>query len=183
MDFTPHFKLSPFTSWQIGGLADWYCLPETEDDLVAAVRFAHERNLPWTVLGGGSNVLVSDEGIEGLVIGLRKFNKIEITEESGRLSLECQAGVGKSELLKAFLKHKLPPAEFLAGLPGDVGGGIVMNAGVAESLKPREFCEIVDWFEVLRWENEGPRFYRWNRNEVQWAYRHSLGWQPGTIVS
>ena len=63
------------------------------------------------------------------------------------------SGTSKSELLKIFLKHKLAPALFLAGIPGDVGGGVVMNAGVGESFTPREFVEITDWIEVLKPNN------------------------------
>lgn len=182
MDFTQGTALAPYTSWQIGGPADWLCFPQTEDEIVEALRFAEARKIPWTVLGGGSNVLISDAGVEGLVIGLRKFSGLKIAQRDGRVVLDGLAGTGKNELLKTFLKFKLAPAGFLAGLPGDIGGGVVMNAGIAESLQPREFQEIVDWVEVLRLENSQPVRYRWNNNELHWRYRHSSGWQPGIIT-
>lgn len=174
--------LADYTSWLVGGPADYLCFPTDETELEEALLFAAGRGIPWTVLSGGTNVLVSDEGVEGLVICLRRFSGLRSREENGRLVVEALAGTGKSELLKVFLKNQLAPALFLAGLPGDVGGGIVMNAGVAEAFTPREFHEIVDWIEVLRLE--GPDFRRriYRKEDVQWSYRHSSGWQPGIVV-
>ncbi|HRO67266.1 MAG TPA: UDP-N-acetylmuramate dehydrogenase [Pseudobdellovibrionaceae bacterium] len=175
-------SLKDYTSWLVGGEAEYFCLPQTEEELEEALRFAKDEKIPWTVLSGGTNVLVSDEGIEGLVICLRKFAGVRIQESPDFLRLECLAGTGKSELLKIFLKQKLAPALFLAGIPGDVGGGVVMNAGVAESFVPREFHEIVEWVEVLREEGAELRRLRLRKDEIQWSYRHSSGWQPGIVV-
>lgn len=181
MEIRAQVPLAEYTSWLVGGPADWFCLPTSEAELEAALRFAFEKKIPWSVLGGGTNVLVSDQGVEGLVIGLRRFSGLQAREEQGRLRLEALAGTGKSELLKVFLKAKLAPALFLAGLPGDVGGGVVMNAGVGEDLKPREFGEIVDWVEVLR-PDQGMARQRLQAQEITWTYRHSQGWQPGIIT-
>ncbi|HEX4923397.1 MAG TPA: UDP-N-acetylmuramate dehydrogenase [Bdellovibrionales bacterium] len=175
----PNYSLASFTSWNVGGPADNFCTPVALEELVEAYHWAHTHNLPVTVLGGGTNVLISDEGIEGFVIGLSKFGGTQVRENDGRLHISAFAGTPKSEILKIFLKYKLAPALFLAGLPGDVGGGVVMNAGVAEDFRPREFNEIVDWIEVIR-PNEKIR--RIQKDELKWAYRHSEGWQPGIIV-
>lgn len=176
-------QLAPYTSWLVGGAAEFFCTPTNLEELIEAQNWATQKKLPVTVLGGGSNVLIADSGISGLVICLKSFSRLEV-EESGkentrRLHLNALAGTSKSELLKVFLKYKLAPALFLAGLPGDVGGGIVMNAGVAESFKPREFVEITDWIEVLRPNSQIERI---NAKNLQWAYRHCNGWQPGIIV-
>lgn len=175
-------SLKDYTSWQIGGMADYFCLPETEEQVLEALEFARQKAVPWTVLGSGSNVLVSDDGVDGLVLCLRRFSKMEVREDGGRLILDCTSGTGKSELLKVFLKYKLAPALFLAGLPGDVGGGIVMNAGVAETFAPREFFELVEWFDVLKETADGFSTKRYFRDEVEWSYRHSRGWQPGLVL-
>jgi UDP-N-acetylmuramate dehydrogenase len=103
-----------------------------------------------------------------------------VEERDGRLLIDALAGTGKSELVKQFLKRKLAPALFLCGLPGDVGGGIVMNAGVSEAIAPREFVEITDWIEVLDLQTLKVR--RLKKSEIQWTYRHSEGWQPGVVV-
>jgi UDP-N-acetylmuramate dehydrogenase len=171
--------LAKYTSWLIGGVADEYVEPTSLEELKTAVEYSHSMKLAITILGGGSNVLISDKGIRGLVINLRKFSGTQV-HESDRLNIEALAGTGKSELLKIFLKYKLAPALFLAGLPGDVGGGVVMNAGVAEGFSPREFVEIIDWVEVLRLNDLS--VHRLQKSELHWKYRHCEGWQPGIIV-
>jgi len=171
--------LAPLTSWLVGGPAQHLCLPKNLQDLQEAQQWALARKMSITVLGGGSNVLISDQGVQGLVIALKNLSGATVQEANGRLEIVAWAGTGKSELLKIFLKYKLSPALFLAGLPGDVGGGIVMNAGVAEAFQPREFVEITDWVEVLRPDGS---IQKLEKNELQWSYRHSNGWQPGIVV-
>lgn len=182
MNIQEKVVLSSYTSWLVGGVADYLCLPTNTEEIGEGLRWASERGLEVTLLGGGSNVLVSDLGVRGLTMVLKKFSGTEVVQEDGRLKITALSGTGKSELLKIFLKHKLAPALFMAGLPGDVGGGVVMNAGVAEMFKPREFCEIVDWVEVLRLEGKDLRTHRWTKDELHWEYRHSKGWQPGVIT-
>ncbi len=175
-------ELARYTSWLVGGLAEHFCQPQSEEELKEALHWSIENSKLITVLGGGSNVLISDSGVKGLVINLKKLSGCEIKEEEHRLNITCWAGTTKSELLKIFLKHKLAPALFLAGLPGDVGGGVVMNAGVSESFVPREFCELVDWVEVLRIEGKQIKNIKFNKSELKWSYRHSHGWQPGVVL-
>lgn len=182
MEIKKNVPLAEYTSWLVGGPAEFFCLPETLEDVKKALLWAHTENQPITLFGGGTNILISDKGVKGLVICLRRFSGFESKEDSGRLHITAWAGTAKSELLKIFLKHRLAPALFLAGLPGDTGGGVVMNAGVAEGFKPREFVEIVDWVEVLRLENGQFTLHRFAKQELQWEYRHSGGWQPGVIV-
>lgn len=176
----PKIRLAPYTSWQIGGEAEYFALPTKIDEIKELQRWAQEENLPIHLLGGGSNVLIPDEGLSGLTICLKQFNDYEMSIERGKVFVRCSAGVSKSELLRVFLKQKLAPALFLAGLPGDVAGGVVMNAGVAEMIQPREFNEIVDSIEILRPDGTTERMHR---DQITWTYRHSSGWQPGIIVS
>src|SRR5437868_4205188 len=142
MEIKQNVSLAEYTSWLVGGPADYFCLPQSLQDVQEAMTWADQQKQPLTVFGGGTNVLISDQGVRGLVMCLRRLSGCETQEANGRLQITAMAGTGKSELLKIFLKHKLPPALFLAGLPGDVGGGVVMNAGVGEAFVPREFVEI-----------------------------------------
>lgn len=180
--------LASLTSWQVGGPADFLAEPRNEAELERAMRYGSENNLPVTYLGGGTNVLVSDKGVRGLVIALRKFSGIKTSEENGRFVIEALAGSSKLELLKVFLKAKLEPAVFLAGIPGDVGGGVVMNAGIGEILNPREFVEITDRIEVWRpLAAQGEAPFKINRQMIEakalnWSYRHCEGWRPGVIA-
>lgn len=164
----------------MGGLADFFCMPETIDDMKSALKQAYDQKMPVTIIGGGTNVLVSDQGVRGLTICLKKFSQYKVTEDQNDLVIDCLSGTGKSELLKIFLKYKLPPALFLAGLPGDVGGGVVMNAGVAENYHPREFMELVDWIEVLKLDGTTERI---SKSALKIKYRHTDGWQPHVITN
>jgi UDP-N-acetylmuramate dehydrogenase len=171
--------LAPHTSWLIGGPAEYFCEPHTVEELQKIGEWSVANNISVTILGGGTNVLVSDSGIKGLVISLGKLSGVEIIESSKNLVFWAKSGTNKSELLKIFLKHKLAPAKFLAGLPGQVGGGVVMNAGVSEKLKPREFVEIVEEVEVLRPTGELDVL---DAKKLKWSYRHCEGWRPGLVT-
>ena len=179
MKILENVKLAPFTSWLIGGCADYFCQPTTVVELTEAVTTAKNKNWPITVFSGGSNILISDLGIRGLTICLNKFSTMDTQIENNKIVIECLAGVTKSELLKIFLKHQQSPALFLAGLPGDVGGGVTMNAGVAEAFRPREFMDMVDWIEVL---DPNCKIQRFEKENLKISYRHCDGWQPGIIT-
>ena len=171
-------NLAEYTSWMIGGNAEYFCLPKTIDELKMALFEAKKNNLKTTILGGGSNVLISDAGIKGLTICLRKFSQITSKIENDNLYIEALSGTAKSELLKLFLKNKLSASLFLAGLPGDIGGGVVMNAGVAENFTPREFMQLVDWIEVL---DDNQNMKRIEKSNLKISYRHTEGFQPHII--
>lgn len=185
LQINSNVTLADKTSWQVGGPAEFYCAPDSIEQLKECLKWANERNHKITILSGGSNVLVSDAGIKGLVIGMGNLNHYESEVINNRFVIKAQAGVGKSEILKLFLKHKLAPALFLAGLPGDVGAGVVMNAGVSEKIVPQEFGEIVDNFEVLKWKSKTNEFttQKFNHKDIKWNYRHTYNWQPGIITS
>ena len=182
MEIKQNESLKNLTSWQIGGRAEFLCFPKNFSEISAAVLFAMERAVPVTILSGGSNVLISDEGIRGMVICLKNYSAYQAHLIKNEMVIDCDSGMAKSELLKIYLKYKLKPALFLAGIPGDVGGGIVMNAGVSEQIVPREFCEIVDSFEVLKWKNHKVWIEKFTHADIQWSYRHSAGWQEGIIT-
>ena len=180
-------NLASITSWQVGGPADFYAEPSTETELEEVLRFGFEKNLPISFLGGGTNVLVSDRGVRGLLIALRKLSGSKTSIVGDRFQIEALAGTGKSELLKIFLKAKLEPAVFLAGIPGDIGGGVVMNAGIGEKITPREFVEITDQIEVMRWSSDGAADFKIEKEIISakaltWSYRHCEGWRPGVIT-
>ena len=161
----------------MGGEADFFCQPENKKEIFYYLEWAGKQNVPVTFLGGGTNVLISDKGVEGLVIGLQKLNTFQEWKEGGRLHIRALAGVSKSKIMQVFLKHKLAPALFLCGLPGDVGGGVVMNAGVGQSISPKEFKDIVDGVTIIREDGE----VSLKNKEIKWEYRSSKGWEPGLI--
>lgn len=118
--------MSRHTSFRIGGPADIYLCPQTEHALIQAVRLVRESGTPLTVLGNGSNVLVRDEGIRGVVLGIGpEFGAVTI--EDTRIT--AQAGVLLSVLSNEACKAGLSGLEFAGGIPGSLGGALFMNAG------------------------------------------------------
>src|SRR4051812_8192144 len=92
-------NLAVHSSWLVGGPADYFCEPESVENLIGAVRFASEKKIPFTVLGGGTNVLISDKGVRGIVVSLSKLTGVEdIRSENGKFFFWCLAGTAKSEL-------------------------------------------------------------------------------------
>ncbi len=178
------YPLARLNSWKVGGNADFFCEPESQEEIFYYLEWAKNKSLPVTFLSGGTNVLISDQGVEGLVMSLRKLKTCSVQKRDGRLFISALAGVSKAEIMQIFLKYKLAPALFLCGLPGDVGGGVVMNAGVGVGIFaeivdnfPREFKDIVDWVKVIR---EG-KVVSISSKDLKWKYRFSQGWAPGLI--
>jgi UDP-N-acetylmuramate dehydrogenase len=120
-------SLAPYTWMKVGGPAQFLVRPRNPDELLEVVRYCHEEQIPVRVLGGGSNVLVRDEGVSGAVVQL-------IGDAFGQVSIDgttVQAGAGAmlSHLISESVKAELAGLETLSGIPGSVGGAIRGNAG------------------------------------------------------
>lgn len=119
-------SLAKYTSWKIGGAADYFYQPADLQDLQLFLQ--KNPTLPLTILGAGTNVLISDDGLRGTVIYLRNcLNQIDILESN--LTIRVEAGVSLSLLLKHCLDLGAIDAVFMSGIPGTVGGALAMNAG------------------------------------------------------
>jgi UDP-N-acetylmuramate dehydrogenase len=118
--------LARHTSWRVGGPADAFVSPADEDDLCAVMRFASAHALPVTLLGAGSNLLVLDGGVRGLTLSLSEgLRAIHATE----VGVVAEAGCRVGRLLTFCAVRGLAGLEFLADIPGTVGGVVAMNAG------------------------------------------------------
>jgi UDP-N-acetylenolpyruvoylglucosamine reductase len=115
------------TTLRVGGPADFYVEPASEDDVAAVLTFCGQTGLPFFVLGRGSNLLVRDNGFRGLVICLAQpwFSRIEVDGER----LRCGAGVKLRTAAVEAKRHGIAGLEFLEGIPGTIGGALRMNAG------------------------------------------------------
>ncbi|MCL2216487.1 MAG: UDP-N-acetylmuramate dehydrogenase [Defluviitaleaceae bacterium] len=131
--------MSRYTTFGIGGAADILVFPEATDDFLKILKICERNNLPLTALGDGSNVLVSDEGIRGVVVITNKMNDVEILENN---RIRAQAGTRLSKLADAAVTAGLDGLAFASGIPGTVGGAIYMNAG-AYGHDIGEFIESV----------------------------------------
>ncbi len=124
--FQENVPLAPFTTYRTGGNARFLVRPVSAGEVSALLTLASSKGLPVFFLGAGSNILVSDKGFPGLVICTSQLKKIVREGEK----VKAQAGVRLASLLKFCLQQKLSGLEFLAGIPGTVGGAVVMNAGL-----------------------------------------------------
>lgn len=118
--------LARYTTLKIGGEADRLCHPQNVDELVALVQELNARGEPWYVLGGGSNLLVSSAGVKGTVIRTTQLTDITILEPG---LLKAEAGARLPHLARHAAQCGLSGLEFAVGIPGTVGGGVIMNAG------------------------------------------------------
>jgi UDP-N-acetylmuramate dehydrogenase len=164
--------LKRYTAWKIGGPADALLEPGSAEEVIRAVQKAREHDIPVTVLGGGTNVLVRDGGIRGLTIRLAKsLRGVEI--EGERVSAE--AGVLYPALANATAARGLRGLEFATGIPGTVGGAVYMNAGAYEG----ETKEVLRWADVYR---DG-EVVRMSNEDLELSYRRSiLHDHPGWVV-
>jgi UDP-N-acetylmuramate dehydrogenase len=128
MQFLEEVALAPYTTFQIGGPARWFAEAESEDDIAAGVAFARDRQLPLFVLGGGSNLLVSDAGFPGLVLHIA-LRGIVSTQERGRPMISAAAGEDWDGLVAYAVAANCAGVECLSGIPGTVGGTPVQNVG------------------------------------------------------
>ena len=171
--------LKPYSWWKVGGVADYFCLPHNLDELKEAGQWAQDKKIPVTVLSGGTNSLISDKGIEGLVIHLKNLTGIQVKVNESEIFIQALAGTPKHQLFKVFSKHHLSPALFLCGLPGDVGGGVVMNAGVSGKVSPYEFSQLVCEVEVFSLDLLKVQTFL--KEDLKWQYRSCQGWEKGVI--
>jgi UDP-N-acetylmuramate dehydrogenase len=134
MHFLEHLPLAPHTTFKIGGPARWFAEASSEEEMLEGVHFARSRHLPLFILGGGSNLLVSDEGFPGLVLHVANRG-IEQQEDTFRVA----AGEDWDHFVSYAVERNYSGIECLAGIPGTVGGTPVQNVGaygqeVAETI-------------------------------------------------
>lgn len=118
--------LSAYTTFKVGGIATVFAEPENERSLIFVLEYLSKNDLPSFILGGGSNIVFSDDEITCVVISLRKMNSISLSED--RLLLRCQAGTPISKITEFCEENEMSGLENFAGLPGSIGGAAFMNA-------------------------------------------------------
>ena len=162
MLLTQNHLLAPFTTFGIGGPARWFAEAETDDDIVEAAYWAREHDLDLFVLGGGSNLLVSDAGFNGLVlhVGLKGI------ERPGDL-FSCGAGEDWDGFVSQAVAQAFAGVECLAGIPGTVGGTPVQNVG-AYGQEVDSVIERVRAFDLEKWTH-----VELKNEECGFAYRRS----------
>lgn len=133
--------LAPWTSVRVGGAAEMLVKPTSADSLHKVLQFAHREGVPLTILGGGANTLVGDLGVPGITL---KLANDYFPEEIAGAAITVNAGSAIARIVTLMKQHQLVGAEFLAGIPGTLGGATAMNAGT----KNGECMSVVEAVEL-----------------------------------
>ncbi|EEW53769.1 UDP-N-acetylmuramate dehydrogenase [Limosilactobacillus antri] len=154
--------LMRYTYTHTGGPADWLAFPKSVEEVQTLVAYANDHQLPLTVLGNASNLIVRDGGIEGLTLILTRMNSISVADDR----VTAQAGAAYIDTTIAARDHSLTGLEFAAGIPGSIGGAIFMNAGAYGG----ETKQVVESATVLLPDGTVSRL---TNEELDFGYRHS----------
>lgn len=160
-----------YTFTKTGGPCDFFVVPGSYKELQEVIQFANNENIPTTIIGNGSNMIIKDGGIRGIVISLRLFDKISVQDKK----IIAQSGAKIIDTSYFAYKHSLTGLEFACGIPGSVGGAVYMNAGAYGG-------EIKDCLEnalVLTTEGE---FLTLSNKELSFSYRKSILSENNFIV-
>ncbi len=158
--------MSKHTTFKVGGPAECYMKIDDIKDLRNILKFAKNNDIKITVLGNGSNVLVLDKGIEGIVLNIR-FNKMEMLNFDGKIYANIGAGVKISIFGHLLLKNEITGFEELSGIPGTIGGAVRMNAGA----HGKEFKDIVNTVTCMDYDGNIKQF---ENKDMEFDYRRSM---------
>ena len=166
--FQEHIPLAPFTTLGIGGPARYFCEAAEEAALLVSLLFARERQLEVFILGGGSNLLISDKGFDGLVIRVTVDSKILTANTAAALTAYVPAGLDWNAFVLGICEQGISGIECLAGIPGLVGGSPIQNIGAYGQ-------EVADTIESVRvFDLESLRFVDLPKADCGFAYRRSI---------
>lgn len=163
--------LKHHTLVKIGGKADFFVMPQTYDEVAHVIRFKKKYNLPFTLLGNGSNVIVRDGGIRGIVMHFKHLAGLHVEENK----VIAQGGANIKDASQLALDHQLTGLEFACGIPGSIGGAMVMNAGAYGG----EVKDVIDYVKVVTQKGE---LRTLPKDELSLGYRTSILSKNSDIV-
>ena len=157
--------MSKHTSFKVGGNADYFIEINPDKNVINKIsKFANENHIKLTIIGNGTNILVSDNGIRGIVLKLKVDTSYNICDDY----IEVSAGVQNAYVANIMLNNEMTGFEFASGIPGTIGGAIVMNAGAFGS----EMKDIL--YEVSGIDLNTHKIFNFNNNDCQFSYRKSI---------
>ncbi len=164
--------MAKHTTFKIGGPADYLVLPESAEQVAIIVQACNDFGMPMTILGNGSNVLVLDKGIRGMVIKMgSEMNWIR----SQGTKITAGAGAILNSVARHAAAQQLTGLEFAVGIPGSIGGAVFMNAGAYDG----EMSNVVNSVTTIFADGSIKRFYR---EEMNFSYRHSIFQENHSII-
>lgn len=156
--------MSKYTSFKIGGPAECLIKIKTEEELKTILKLAKDKNIPLTIIGNGSNILVSDNGIKGIVLKI-EIDTFELNAETSYIKVG--SGVKLAFIAQKCLKQQIAGFEFASGIPGTIGGAIRMNAGAHGK-------EMKDVVKTVTYMDRDGEIYKIQNEQAQFEYRNSL---------
>lgn len=164
-------EMKNYVHFRVGGPADILLIPENKEQVIKSIQICKENNIPYYVVGNGSNLLVKDGGIRGVVIQLIEVKNIKTYGET----IEAECGAMLKDVSSEALKNSLTGFEFACGIPGSVGGAVFMNAGAYDG----EVAHVIESAEVI--DNNG-EIKVLSRDELELGYRSSIVMKKNYIV-
>lgn len=156
-------SMKKHTSFKIGGPADVFIAPKSEEEILETLKYLKENNLPYTIIGNGSNLLVADSGIRGCVVSIGKnFSHLSCIDDT----IYASSGTLLSRIASLAAENELTGFEFASGIPGSLGGAIVMNAGAYGG-------EMKDVVVTTKYIDADGNIRTCTRAEHEFLYRHS----------
>ena len=158
--------MSKYTSFKIGGPAECLVKIETLEQLKSILKYTNEYDIKLTIIGNGSNILVSDDGIKGIVVKI-EIDKLKIDVQDKKVLITVGSGVKLGLLAQKCLKQEITGFEFASGIPGTIGGAIRMNAGAHGS-------EMKDIVKTVTYIDRNGKIHKIENNQAEFEYRKSL---------
>ncbi len=156
-------SLELHTTYKVGGTCKYFITPETVNELIDLIKYLKEKNIKYMILGNGSNSIFSSKEYDGVIINLTNINTMEIKEDK----IYVEAGYQLIKLSMDALNNSLSGLEFAAGIPGNIGGAIFMNAGAYKS-------DMSNLVETVTFLDENLELKTLTKDELNFSYRKSL---------
>ena len=161
--FAENESMKNHTTFKVGGKADFIALPKTVAQAQKLIQYAVNKNIPYYFLGRGSNVIFKDEGYHGLIIKTANLQQVVIENNT----VKVQAGLSMTQFSKLMQENGLSGVEFCYGIPGNVGGGVFMNAGAYGG----EICDNISQIEYI---DQDGQLCTISKEKAKFTYRHSI---------
>lgn len=163
--------MSKHTTFRVGGNVKVLICPSTIDEMISVIELLKQNQMKYFVIGNGSNLIVSDNGYDGIIIKTTNINSIKVDNNI----IEAGCGVFLSSISKKALDNLLSGVEFLSGIPGTIGGAVAMNAGAYSA----EVKDIIYYATVL---NESGKVVKMYKEDLMFSYRNSVIQSSNNIV-
>ena len=168
-----NISLSNFTTWRIGGPAEWIAQPKNVEEIKSLINWTNKKKIPCNIIGAGSNLLINDKGIKGLSLCMRNLKGIQIDKSRG--IIEVLSGEMLPTLARKAAANGLHGLEWAVGIPGTIGGAVVMNAGAQENC-------ISDYLQSITTLSFTGEYKTIKRKDLNYGYRYSLLQNENLIV-